>query len=159
MSTCRVFSCVVGRGCLLWPVRFLGKTLLVFAKMGSIKDRNGMDTQYVSFGNWLLILCMMSSDFICVTVCARTSFLFKAEWYSTVCFYPFRFSVRLPVATGWPPGFSGLPGGSVSKGSASNAGDTRDPSPVPGLGRSPGEGNGNPLQYSCLENPMDGGAW
>ena len=30
---------------------------------------------------------------------------------------------------------------------------------TPGLGRSPGEGNGNPLQYSCLENPMDGGAW
>ena len=35
----------------------------------------------------------------------------------------------------------------------------RDPSSIPGLGRSPGEGNGNPLQYSCLENPMDGGAW
>ena len=40
--------------------------------------------------------------------------------------------------------------------SACNAGD---PSLIPGLGRSPGEGNGNPLQYSCLENPMDGGAW
>ena len=40
--------------------------------------------------------------------------------------------------------------------SAYNAGD---PGSVPGLGRSPGEGNGNPLQYSCLENPMDGGAW
>ena len=40
--------------------------------------------------------------------------------------------------------------------SASNAGD---PGLIPGLGRSPGEGNGNPLQYSCLENPMDGGAW
>ena len=34
-----------------------------------------------------------------------------------------------------------------------------DPGSIPGLGRSPGEGNGNPLQYSCLENPMDGGAW
>ena len=40
--------------------------------------------------------------------------------------------------------------------SACNAGD---PSSVPGLGRSPGEGNGSPLQHSCLENPMDGGAW
>ena len=39
--------------------------------------------------------------------------------------------------------------------SAYNAGD---PGSIPGLGRSPGEGNGNPLQYSCLENPMDGGA-
>ena len=39
-----------------------------------------------------------------------------------------------------------------------NAGDTRNVGLIPGLGRSPGEGNGNPLQYSCLENPMDGGA-
>ena len=40
-----------------------------------------------------------------------------------------------------------------------NAGDARDLGSIPGLGRSPGEGNGNPLQYSCLENPMDRGAW
>ena len=39
------------------------------------------------------------------------------------------------------------------------AGDIRDVGSVPGSGRSPGEGNGNPLQYSCLENPMDRGAW
>ena len=48
------------------------------------------------------------------------------------------------------------PGGSEDKASACNAGD---PGLIPGLGRSPGEGNGNPLQYSCLENPMDRGAW
>ena len=42
------------------------------------------------------------------------------------------------------------------KASTRNAGD---PGLIPGSGRSPGEGNGNPLQYSCLENPMDGGAW
>ena len=42
------------------------------------------------------------------------------------------------------------------KASACNAGDPRS---IPGWGRSPGEGNGNPLQYSCLENPMDIGAW
>ena len=42
------------------------------------------------------------------------------------------------------------------KASAWNAGD---PGSIPGSGRSPGEGNGNPLQYSCLENPMEGGAW
>ena len=46
----------------------------------------------------------------------------------------------------------GFPGGSEVKASASNAGD---PGSIPGSGRSPGEGNGNPLQYSCLENPMD----
>ena len=40
-----------------------------------------------------------------------------------------------------------------------NAGDLRDTGSFSGLGRSPGEGNGNPLQYSCLENPMDRGAW
>ena len=40
-----------------------------------------------------------------------------------------------------------------------NAGDVRDTGLIPGLGRSPGEGNGNPLQFSCLENPMDRGAW
>ena len=49
-----------------------------------------------------------------------------------------------------------VPGGSDSKASAYKA---RDPGSIPGLGRSPGEGNGNPLQYSCLENPKDGGAW
>ena len=40
-----------------------------------------------------------------------------------------------------------------------NAGDTGDLGSIPGWGRSPGGGNGNPLQYSCLENPKDGGAW
>ena len=45
------------------------------------------------------------------------------------------------------------------KNSVANAGDSRDAALIPGLERSPGEGNGNPLQYSCLENSMDGGAW
>ena len=49
-----------------------------------------------------------------------------------------------------------FPGGSDGKASAYSAGDL---GLIPGSGRSPGEGNGNPLQYSCLENPMDGGAW
>ena len=48
------------------------------------------------------------------------------------------------------------PGGSDSKTSAYNAGD---PGSIPGLGRSPGEENGNPLQYSCLENLINGGTW
>ena len=50
----------------------------------------------------------------------------------------------------------GFPGGSDSKASVYNAGDLGS---SPGLGRSPGEGNGNPFQYYCLENPMDRGAW
>ena len=50
----------------------------------------------------------------------------------------------------------GFLGGSEIKVSSWNAGDQGS---IPGSGRSPGEGNGNPLQYSCLENPMDGGDW
>ena len=50
----------------------------------------------------------------------------------------------------------GFPSGSDSKASVCNTGD---PGSIPGFGRSPGEGNGSPLQYSCLENPMDRGAW
>ena len=50
----------------------------------------------------------------------------------------------------------GLPGCSDSKESACSAGELGS---IPGLGRSPGGGHGNPLQYSCLENPMDRGAW
>ena len=52
--------------------------------------------------------------------------------------------------------YRGFPGGSEGKESACNVGD---PGSIPGSGRSPGEGNGNPLQYSCLENAMDRGAW
>ena len=47
----------------------------------------------------------------------------------------------------------------VVKNPPANTGDTRDAGSIPGLGRSPGEGNGTPLQYSCLGNPMDRGAW
>jgi len=47
----------------------------------------------------------------------------------------------------------------VVKNLPASAGDIRDAGSIPGLGRSPGGGHGNPLQYSCLENPMDGGAW
>ena len=49
-----------------------------------------------------------------------------------------------------------FPGSSYGKESTCNAGD---PGLIPGSGRSPGEGPGNPLQYSCLENPLDGAAW
>ena len=58
---------------------------------------------------------------------------------------------RLPT-----PVFLGFPGGSDSKESTCN---TEDLGSIPELGRSPGGGNGNPLQYSCLEKPMDRGAW
>ena len=52
----------------------------------------------------------------------------------------------------------GFPGGSGVKNPPANAGDARDVGFIPGLGRIPGKGNGNPLQYSCLEDSMDRGA-
>ena len=54
---------------------------------------------------------------------------------------------------------TGLRGELVLEGNWASAYNEGDPGSIPGLGRSPGEGNGTPLQYSCLENPMDGGAW
>ena len=70
----------------------------------------------------------------------------------------------IPVIIAWgkpefpkgSPSTMGFPGGSGGKASACNAGDLGS---IPGWGRSPAEGNGNPLQYSCLENCMDRGAW
>ena len=53
----------------------------------------------------------------------------------------------------------GFPGGSAVKKQPANAGDTRDVGSIPGLGRSPGGGHSNLLQCSCLDNPMDRGAW
>ena len=55
--------------------------------------------------------------------------------------------------------YKDFPGGSAVKNSPANAGDTGDAGSIPGSGRCPGEGNGNPLQYSYLENPMDRGGW
>jgi len=52
-----------------------------------------------------------------------------------------------------------LPVAPVVNNPLANAGNVRNVGLIPGSGRSPGEGNGNPVQYSCLENPMDGGAW
>ena len=58
-----------------------------------------------------------------------------------------------------PTVLHGLPGGLSDKQPFANAGDARDLGPIHGLGSSSGRGNGNPLQYSYLENPIDGGAW
>ena len=66
--------------------------------------------------------------------------------YTGICTYTF---VHIYLCTYFP-------GGSDGKASAYDVGDL---GLIPGSGRSPGERNGNPLQYSCLENPMDGGAW
>ena len=54
---------------------------------------------------------------------------------------------------------TGFPSGTVVKNLPANVGNARDSGLIPELGRSPGEGSGNPLQYSCLGNPVDRGAW
>ena len=80
---------------------------------------------------------------------------------------------KMPLTTGGPSGerayvccqpencrlLMGFPGGRVVKNPPASAGDEKDVDLIPGSGRLPGEGNGNPLQYSWLEKPMDRGAW
>ena len=65
--------------------------------------------------------------------------------------------LELFIDSSWCTGAS--PVDLVVKNLPTMAGDVRDKGSIPGSGRSTGGGNGNPLQYSCLENPMDGGAW
>ena len=72
------------------------------------------------------------------------SFYSVAQWFMTA-----------PIVVGLKT-VQGFPHNSVGRKSACSAGD---PGSIPGSGRSPGEGNGNPLRYPCLENPMDRGAW
>ena len=72
-------------------------------------------------------------------------------YVSKLLWVVFALTIRLALPFG-----KDFPGGSAGKASAYNAGD---PDSIPGSGRPSGEGNGNPLQYSFPENPMDGGAW
>ena len=75
--------------------------------------------------------------------------------------------IKWDVDPGWDPGTKkvktegiwGFLDGSVGKESTCNAGNPGDKGLIPGMGRSPGRENGNPLQYSCLKSPMDRGAW
>ena len=79
---------------------------------------------------------------------------------SMICFWEDRAGQEAHAGLEVEPGYQGsalyFPGGSGGKESANSVGELDS---VPGSGRSPGEGNGSPLQYSCLENSMDGGAW
>ena len=80
--------------------------------------------------------------------------MFLREWLGLYTQSLFSINQRLIVAVRL-----GFPGGSVLKNLPASAGDAGDLGSIPGLGRSPGGGNGNPLQYSCLKNPMGRGAW
>ena len=84
------------------------------------------------------------------SILAWKNLMDRRAWWAAVHWVP---KSRAPLGTTYLLTLSvGFPGGSDSKESVSNVGG-------PGSGRSPGEGNGNPLQCSCLENPMDRGAW
>ena len=89
------------------------------------------------FRGWWWFLFFFNYSIINLQYCI--TFTCTAKWlgYTYICIY-------------------GFPGGSVGKESACNTGDLGS---IPGSGRSPEEGNGNPLQYSCLQNSMDRGAW
>ena len=80
------------------------------------------------------------------------SFFFLFFFYSMIWFFFFFYYLQ----SGHEASLAGFPGGSECKVYACNA---RDLGLIPGLGRSPGEGNGNLFQYSCLENLMDGETW
>ena len=84
---------------------------------------------------------------------------YHSSWGVYSGFIPFFLSPSFTSSSSvlsWQHIYMGFPGGSAGKESACNVGDL---DLIPGLGRCPGEGKGYPLQYSCLKNPMDGGAW
>ena len=126
---------------------------------------------------WYLVLCVNLTRLTDVQITGKMLFLgvsvrvFLEElsiWISRLINnYPYLYGwASSNLARGWidqkGEGWAnllsllGFPGGSEVKASAWNAGDSGS---IPGSERSPGEGNCNPLQYSCLENPMEGGAW
>ena len=78
------------------------------------------------------------------------------SWRKSVFFF---FYCTIHVSALCPSYIRGFPGGIVVKNLPADAGDARDAGLIPGSGRSAGEGNSNPLQYSCLGNSMDRGAW
>ena len=96
---------------------------------------------------------------VCVLSCSSHVRLFATSWTLGKLICPWGFSKQelcTPLFLRTFKGKQGLPWGLICEESAYNAGNTGS---IPVLGRFPGEENGNPLQCSCLENPMDGGAW
>ena len=124
----------------------------ISSSAGSSQPRDWTHISCIScIGRWILYHCATREAPLNSYCC----FLYSSSQFWVSHWQDFSGIVlTVDLTTSWlKPVF---PGGSEVKVSACNAGDLGS---IPGSGRSPGEGNGNPLQYSCLENPMDRGAW
>ena len=109
--------------------------------------------EWLQVGSW--VLSLQPHHLLSTSLLANIIIRFKLMVYLELHISPRNLSVYVYVCVCvcvW----MGFPHGSDSKQSSCNAGDS---GLIPGLGRSPGEGNGYPLQYSCLENSIDRGAW
>ena len=105
---------------------------------------------YILFLNFSIIFCSLLS------IIRSTFLLYHFSWPHSIPLQNVCLFVSCNYLLSCSQAVIGFPGGSDGKDSTCNAGD---PSSILGLGRSPGEGNGYPLQYSCLENSMDREAW
>ena len=117
---------------------------------------------------WLVCISLVTSDVQHLFMYLLTMLAWSLKvilCLALLCHPPYICSCYSKLGLGVERGLTswrGFPGGAVVKNLPANAGDTRDERDmrsIPGLGRSPGEGNGNLLQYSCLGNPVDRGAW
>ena len=123
-----------------------------------------MPIESVMPSNHLILCCpllLLPSIFPSIRVFSNESVLcitWPKYWSFSFSLSPSNEYSHLPIGTN-PGREGGFPGGSVVKNLPANAGDARDMGLIPGLGRSSAGGNGTPLQYSCLGNPKDRGAW
>ena len=132
--------------------------ILVFVWFGSLSMRISMSIHVaingiISFFLWLIFHCV----YMCVCLCIYPIFLNQSSISGHFrCVYVLAIGSKAAMNIGVYVSFWGFPGDSEVKASPWNVGDL---GLIPGLERSPGEGNGTPLQYSGLETPMEGGAW
>ena len=149
MSMCRVFSCVVGRGCLLWPVHFLGKTLLAFALLHSLFQGQIC---------WLLQV-FLPTFALQSPIIKRTSFL-SVSFKSLVGLHR---TVQLQLLQHYWLGHRHIHRYMYTNMYIRFPGGTSGKEPTCQCRRHKRCGFdtwvGNPLQFSCLESPMDRGAW
>ena len=123
---------------------------IFIAAQRAVAESRGYSLRCMGFSLWCLPLLWSTGSVVVAhgLCCSKACGIFL-EQGSNLCALNWQWILYLSTTPDFPHS-------SVGKESTCNAGD---PGSVPGLGRSPGEGNGNPLQYSCLENPMDRGAW